>query len=73
VRSPAELRRAVSTAGAGIVSLPGRAVTRLVAERDDSAEPHSEQKFCPGAVSWPQSGHDVESADPHSMQNFAPG
>jgi hypothetical protein len=45
----------------------------LEADRGDRAAPHSEQKFWPGAVTWPHSGHDVDSAEPHSMQNLAPG
>jgi hypothetical protein len=52
------------------VSLAAR--TALEADRGDRAAPQSEQKFWPGAVTWPHSGHDVDSADPHSVQNLAP-
>jgi len=73
VRTSAESRRGAATDCAGIVSVPGRAVTTTEADPGESAAPHSEQKFWPGTVGWPQSGHDVDSADPHSMQNLAPG
>jgi hypothetical protein len=73
VRSSAEPRRGAAPGGSGNVALAAPAPPGLEADRGDSAAPHSEQKFCPGAVSCPQSGHDVESAAPHSMQNFAPG
>ena len=70
MRSSAVSRR--GGAGAGIVSLAARAIAVFEADRGASAAPHSEQKFWPGAVTEPHSGHEVASDDPHSVQNFAP-
>jgi hypothetical protein len=50
VRSSPVARWAVTPAGGDTVSLPDRAVAGFEAERGDSAVPHSEQKFWPGAV-----------------------
>ena len=72
MRTSAESRRGAATAGTGIVSVPERADTGTEADAGDRAAPHCEQKFWPGAVGCPQSGHDVDSADPHSMQYLAP-